>query len=78
VEEASKLFGVTQKQMDEKLDGIYMLLTQWNSGSELGSAQQPQRPFTTSPTPPPHPNTNPGLTIEELAFLKRQESCRKK
>jgi hypothetical protein len=38
VEEASRFFGVTQKQMDEKLDSIYKLLIQWNSGTEVGSA----------------------------------------
>jgi hypothetical protein len=54
VEEASRVFGETQKQMDNKLDGIYQLLIQFTSGSEFGSAQKAQQHHTTSPSPPPH------------------------
>jgi hypothetical protein len=56
----------SHQKMDEKLDGIYNLLAQWNAGSEPSSLL---RPFSPSP-PPPHPTT---LTADELVFLKKQE-----
>jgi hypothetical protein len=71
VEEAGKVFGDTQRLMDENLDGIYKMMTQWNSSSEMGSGQRPQR-HTTSPTPPLTPQTM--LNAEDLAILKKQEA----
>jgi hypothetical protein len=73
VEEASRVFGETQKQMDNKLDGIYQLLSQFTSGSEFGSAQKAQQHHTTSPSPPPH-TSHTILSPEDLAFLKNQET----
>jgi hypothetical protein len=70
VEEAGKYFGETQQKMDEKLDGIYNLLAQWNTGSEPSSLPRSSRPFSPSP-PPPHPTT---LTADELTFLKKQDA----
>jgi hypothetical protein len=70
VEEASKQFGEIQKKMDDKLDSIHKLIYQWN-GSEMGSAQRPQRPTSSSPSPIPDPP--PQLTTEGMAFLKKQE-----
>jgi hypothetical protein len=46
--------GVTQKQMDEKLDGIVKMLAQLNTSSEMGSAEKPHQPTHTSPIPPPN------------------------
>jgi hypothetical protein len=32
VEETGKIFSVTQRKIDDKVDNIYKLLLQWNSG----------------------------------------------
>jgi hypothetical protein len=69
VEEASNHFGVTQKKMDDKLDGICMMLAQLNASSEFGSAQR-LHPTSTSPSPPPPT----GLSPDDMAFIKRQEA----
>jgi hypothetical protein len=39
----------THKQLDDKMDGIYKLIQQWNSSSEYGSHEKPPKPF---PNPP--------------------------
>jgi hypothetical protein len=69
VEEASNHFGVTQKKMVDKLDGICMMLAQLNASSEFGSAQR-LHPTSTSPSPPPPT----GLSPNDMAFIKRQEA----
>jgi hypothetical protein len=38
VEEAGKVFGDSQHKMDEKVDSIYKILTQWNN-SEMGTVR---------------------------------------
>jgi hypothetical protein len=53
VEEASKFFGETQRKMDDKLDGIYNLLIQWNTGGEPSGIPKPHRSLSTSSPPPP-------------------------
>jgi hypothetical protein len=70
VEEAGLIFWETQKKMDDKLDGIHQLLTQWTSSSELGSTHKLPRPVNLSPSPSPQFTT---LTPDELALLKKQE-----
>jgi hypothetical protein len=64
VEETSHMLAKTQKQLNEKLDGIYNLLTQWNSSSEMGSAPRTHRQIHPSVSPSPNHQT---LTLEELA-----------
>jgi hypothetical protein len=68
VEEVGKVFDETQRLMDDKLDGIHKLLTQWNSSSESGSASK-SNPIPNTPSLPPHDPYN-RLTEDELAFLK--------
>jgi hypothetical protein len=66
VEEASKCFGETQQKMDDKIDAIHKLLTEWNSTNDLGSSQK---------SPPPQVSEiHSLLTANELAFLKKQEA----
>jgi hypothetical protein len=75
VEEASRSISETQKHLDEKLDGIYKILQQWGSPSEMGSAEKPSRTSPVPPRPPPpYPNT---LTPDEMAFLRKQEAAGK-
>jgi hypothetical protein len=71
IEEVGKGFGESQKVLEDKLDGIYMMMAQWNSSSEMGSGQRPQR-HTISPTPPLTPRTM--LNADDLAVLKKQET----
>jgi hypothetical protein len=73
VEDTSRVFGETQLKIDEKVDGIYKLLTQWNSCSEIGSAQRSPHPLNQSSSPP-HQDTIHQLSSEELATLKKQEA----
>jgi hypothetical protein len=40
VEEASKFFGESQKRMDDKIDGIFRLMQQSSSPSEMGGAEK--------------------------------------
>jgi hypothetical protein len=79
VEEARKIFGETQQKMDEKMDAIYKLMSQWNNNSEMSTPDKPPHRFPSPPT-----NTNPSqptnphmLTAYELAFLKKQEVVEK-
>jgi hypothetical protein len=66
VEESTKVIADTQL----KMDGIYKLLQQWGSSSEMGSVERPQQPGTMSPPPPP---SHPMLTTYEFSFMKKQD-----
>jgi hypothetical protein len=57
--------------INEKLDGIYKLLTQWNVNTEVGSAQLSQWPITDSPTSAPLII----LIADEIPFLIVQEAA---
>lgn len=75
VEEAGKIFGETQRKMDEKLDLIHKLLTQGSFTTEFGSAQNSPPNPQPSPTPPPEHLAT--MTADEMAFLKKQEATGK-
>jgi hypothetical protein len=75
VEVAGIAFGEAQQILDEKVDVVYKLLTQWN-GSEMGSGQKAPPQFNPSIYPPPQQDPPATLTAEELTFLKKQEKGR--
>jgi hypothetical protein len=72
VEEAAKSMAETHKMIDVKLNGLYKVMQQWNSSSESGSQERPQRPFPNPPSPH-QPTQTTLLTADELAFLRKQE-----
>jgi hypothetical protein len=69
VEAVTKDIVETHKQLDDKMDGIYKLIQQWNSSSDAGSPKKPPKPFPNPPSPQttiqPHM-----LTADDLTFLK--------
>jgi hypothetical protein len=77
VEEASKGFGETQKLMDEKLDDIHKLISQWNSTSDTDSLHKSPPLYKQSPPSQTHLDLHTTLTVDELAFLRKQEAVGK-
>jgi hypothetical protein len=75
VEEAGRVISDTQRLMDEKVDSIHKMLSQWNTGSKFGSSPRPHHtPNKPAPLPPePYNRFSP----DELAFLKKQEAAGK-
>jgi hypothetical protein len=71
VEEATKQFGEIQRKMDDKLDSIHRLPSQWND-SEMGRAQRPQCLSSPSPTPPHQINHHNSQPMRCL-FLKSKK-----
>jgi predicted DNA-binding protein YlxM (UPF0122 family) len=61
VEEARKIFGETQQKMDEKMDAIYKLMSQWNNNSGGRTTEKPPHRFRSSPNPPPPPHPHHNL-----------------
>jgi hypothetical protein len=72
--EVAKSFGETQLKIDEKVDSIFKLLTQWNSSNKFGSSQKAPIFFNPPSTPPSQlTETHTLLTPEDLAFRRKQE-----
>jgi hypothetical protein len=61
--------------MDDKVDAIHKLLLQLNT-TDLSSAKK-SLPQTSPSTTPPPSASDPLLTSEDIAFLKKQEAAGK-
>jgi hypothetical protein len=71
VEEAGRVISDTQRLMDEKVDSIHNMLSQWNTGSEFGSSPRPHHtPNKPAPLPPEPYNRFPLMSLPSLRNRK--------